>query len=597
MDIIQEFHFLRPYWLLALFLLVPLYIWAIKQGEVLSSWARVCDKNLLEFLLVKNSGEQKNISMWRIFVIVSTLVIALAGPSWSKKDNPALSVNNPVMILLNMSQEMWSKDVSPSRIVRAKYLIKDITAELNNTESGLIVYSSEPYMITPLTEDDSLIDNLLPALELNIMPENGDRLDRAVDLAVQRMKEAYFTAGNIIVLTSNVGERFDAALSAVAKASEEGFDVNIIKVASDNSDKLQMVADKGKGMFLTYNQSIKPLVDKINDITAKEIKQSENMQTTWEDMGYYVLWLPALLLLRYFRRGALAGGLLFLMMSNASAGWFLNDNQEAMRLFEAKNYQQATEKFTQPQWKASSAYRAGDFQTAYDNFAKSDTPTALYNQGNALAKGGKIDDAIKKYEEVLQQVPDFEDARFNLEYLKKQQQNQQQNQNDKQDNKDNQQQQNQKQQSAQNKQNQQEQQQQNQQQNQEQKQENSAENQQQQNQQEQQNQQSEQESEQNQSNQNAEQNQAENAENQSEQNDEAADDENEDSSPDARPEMKENDGKEQESTGAQVGDKNSPEEQEKMRARMQKFREIPEDKGGLLRAFIKKEFEKNRYKQ
>jgi hypothetical protein len=29
---------------------------------------------------------------------------------------------------------------------------------------------------------------------------------------------------------------------------------------------------------------------------------------------------------------------------------------------------------------------------------------------------------------------------------------------------------------------------------------------------------------------------------------------------------------------------------------MQKFREIPEDKGGLLRAFIRKEYENNRYK-
>ena len=30
-------------------------------------------------------------------------------------------------------------------------------------------------------------------------------------------------------------------------------------------------------------------------------------------------------------------------------------------------------------------------------------------------------------------------------------------------------------------------------------------------------------------------------------------------------------------------------------AREQKFREIPEDKGGLLKAFIFKEYQKNRY--
>ena len=47
---------------------------------------------------------------------------------------------------------------------------------------------------------------------------------------------------------------------------------------------------------------------------------------------------------------------------------------------------------------------------------------------------------------------------------------------------------------------------------------------------------------------------------------------------------------------AQVGDEPSAEEKEKIRAREQRFREIPEDKGGLLRAFIYKEYQKQRYK-
>lgn len=115
--------------------------------------------------------------------------MALAGPTWLKKENPALSVENPVMILLNMSGEMWNKDVSPSRIERAKYVIKDLTKSLKNTESGMIVYSKEPFMITPLTEDTSLIDNIMSALQLDIMPQDGDRLDRAIELAVSRMQK------------------------------------------------------------------------------------------------------------------------------------------------------------------------------------------------------------------------------------------------------------------------------------------------------------------------------------------------------------------------------------------------------------------------
>ena len=44
-------------------------------------------------------------------------------------------------------------------------------------------------------------------------------------------------------------------------------------------------------------------------------------------------------------------------------------------------------------------------------------------------------------------------------------------------------------------------------------------------------------------------------------------------------------------------DKSDDEKEREIRARQQKFREIKEDKGGLLRAFIRKEYNRKRYKE
>ncbi len=573
----QDFHFLRPYWLIGLILPVLIYLQSYSQQKAESAWSKVCDENLLDFLLIKSNGEKRKWPMISAVVAVLFLVVALAGPTWSKKSNPALSVENPVMIMLNMSGDMWQKDVSPSRIERAKYVIKDLVKTLKNTESGFIVYSKEPFMITPLTEDAAIIDNLLPALEMNIMPENGDRLDRAIDLAVERMQEAELPSGNIVVLTANVGERFDAALESASKAAAVGYDVDIVNMSSQDNDKLKMVAEKGRGLYISYNKGLDLLIKKINDITAKEIKQSQNMQTVWNDMGWYFLWLPALLLLGYFRRGLLVIVVMFLLFGQpVQASWFLNDNQEALKNFKEQNYGAAAEKFTDTQWKASAAYKSGDYDAAFKNFAKGNDVTALYNQGNALAKGGKIDEAIKKYEEVLQQQPDFEDAKFNLEYLKKQQKQNNQNQSK---NNDNKQQQNQQQQSEQQNKQQQSEQQKQQQSEQQKQQQSEQQNQQQQSEQQKQQQQSEQQNQQQQSEQQKQQQQSEqqNQQQQSEQQNQ-------------QPE-------EQKSVSIEASDKQSPEEREKIRARMQKFRKIPEDKGGLLRAFIKKEYAKKRYEK
>ena len=580
----QDFHFLRPYWLIGLILPVLIYLQSYSQQKAESAWSKVCDENLLDFLLIKSNGEKRKWPMISAVVTVLFLVVALAGPTWSKKSNPALSVENPVMIMLNMSGDMWQKDVSPSRIERAKYVIKDLVKTLKNTESGLIVYSKEPFMITPLTEDAAIIDNLLPALEMNIMPENGDRLDRAIDLAVERMQEAALPSGNIVVLTANVGERFDAALESASKAAAAGYDVDIVNMSSQNNDKLKMVAEKGRGLYISYNKGLDLLIKKINDITAKEIKQSQNMQTVWNDMGWYFLWLPALLLLGYFRRCLLVIMVMFLLFGQpVQASWFLNDNQEALKNFKEHNYGAAAEKFTDTQWKASAAYKSGDYDAAFKNFAKGNDVTALYNQGNALAKGGKIDEAIKKYEEVLQQQPDFEDAKFNLEYLKKQQkqnnQNQSKNNDNKQQQKQQQSEQQKQQQSEQQKQQQSEQQNQQQQSEQQKQQQSEQQNQQQQSEKQNQQQQSEQQNQQQQSEQQKQQQQSEqqNQQQQSEQQNQ-------------QPE-------EQKSVSIGASDKQSSAEREKIRARMQKFRKIPEDKGGLLRAFIKKEYAKKRYEK
>ena len=623
MDWLQDFHFLRPYWLLAL-LLPIIFGWKVLRNDsVQSSWAKICDEHLLNFLLVKGQNKQRKFPYILLTLISVLTLLALAGPTWVKKQNPALSVDNPVMIMINMSTDMWAKDVSPSRIVRAEYVVTDLLKNFKSTETGLLVYSREPFVISPLTEDTSLIENLLSQLDDDVLPENGDRLDRAIDLAVARMQKSGYEKGNLVILTADVGERFDAALASSASAGDLGFDVNVIKVSGEKNEKLEMIADKGRGIYLDYQQNPQILINKINNIYAKELKQSENMQTIWEDMGYYLFWLPALLLLYFFRKGVLISCfVLILGMQPVKAGWFLNDNQEAMKAFEKQNYAEASDKFDIASWKAAALYKDGKYEKAYENFMKGSDNTSLYNQGNALAKSGKIAEAIEKYEQVLQKEPDFEDARFNLEYLKKLQQQQQNNQNQQQQQQSSEQKKQQQQQQQSKPQNQQNEQQQQQDKQQEQK-------------KEQQNQDSAQQDEQQpDAKQNRQPQKGE--DNKQQKQDSAQQDGEQPQNPDGngngaenseddlqqQPNQKQADNKEDENANNEVeADKQSQygnedeqseqlakslqtqagakseDEKEKIRARLQKFRDVPEDKGGLLRALIKKEYQLNRYNE
>lgn len=566
----HNFHFLRP-WLLLL-LALPLWgYWRYFKGvKNQSSWEKVCDKRLLDFLLVKGSARQrKNIGYIGLAGMLAA-VIAAAGPSWEKKDIPSLAPENPLMLVLNLSSDMEVRDVTPSRLERAKFTISDLLKLVKTPQAGLIVYSDEPFLISPITEDAQIVSNLLPSVVRDIMPVNGDRPDRAIDLAVEKLKNAGYAKGNIIMITAEAGQRFDQALAAAKKAKSAGFILNIIGMSKESSEKLQLIAEAGGGSYLPYaagDSGIRQLAKQINAQTG-DLKISENLRTQWLDAGYGLAFLPLLCCLYFFRRGIVWSLIFFVWAGQAQAGFFLNDNQEGLRAFQQEDYQKAAEKFDAPAWKGSSFYRMGDYQKAYENFAGGKDATALYNQGNALAKAGKIEEAIKKYEEVLQKDPQHEDAKFNLEYLKKQQEQNQQQQNN-QDQQDNQQ-QNQQQQNRQ-------------------QQPQDGENQQDSEQQSGENQEQEQNPEQGQQQDTggAQQQQSE-KQNQSEQN-----------QPQPMNGQPQEDGSEEEEQPQTGSGEEAQEEEfdEEAQARAQQYREIPENPGGLLKAFIRREYMKKRYEE
>ena len=584
-EFITEFHFIRP--LILVLLVIPLlFSWKHFQGLTrVSSWANVCDKKLLDFLLIKGSSTQRKFILWLGMLGFVIGIIAAAGPTWKKQEIPNMTSENPVMILLNLSSDMKIADLQPNRLNRAKFKITDLLNSLATAQSGLIVYSQEPFLITPISDDTDLIKNLLPAVNFDIMPLNGDRLDRAIELAVEKLKNGGYREGNIIIFSADVGERFDKALETAKNAATQNYKVSVLETSSESNEKLKLIARYGQGYYhlLANNDLDIAGLDKFINQNISELKQSENEQSTWLDMGYYLCFVPLICCLFFFRRGIFVLVPALFFASSAHAGWFLNNNQEGFKAFNQGDFQTAAEKFEAPDWKAAAEYRLGNYEQAAKNYAGKQDETSLYNLGNALAKGGKIEEAIKKYEEVLKLNPNHEDAKFNLEYLKKQQEQQQQNQDkQQQQQKQNQDQENQQQgDPSQADDNQSD--------------NNAGENPNQQNQQGNNNQNSEPQQN-NEGNENKSSAQNQDSQGNSEQNQEnqqqdlASQDE-------ASSESQENENKQDAPTGGSVNKQGDVQEKydEMRQARVQQLRQIPEDPGGLLKAFIAKEYRLNRY--
>ena len=123
--------------------------------------------------------------------------------------------------------------------------------------------------------------------------------------------------------------------------------------------------------------------------------------------------------------------------------WRTKD-QQAQQAFQKGQFGQAAALFENPDWRAAAHYKAGEYEQALQNLNYSPkTADSFYNQGNALAQTGKLEEALKAYEQALKMNPDDADAKFNkelvekeLEKQKQQQQQQQQQGGDQQRSKD-----------------------------------------------------------------------------------------------------------------------------------------------------------------
>src|SRR5690606_28704923 len=105
-----------------------------------------------------------------------------------------------------------------------------------------------------------------------------------------------------------------------------------------------------------------------------------------------------------FRRGWIAAWALVVLVPAPQAQAFewadlwQRADQRGFEAFEAERAAEAAELFENGEWRAAAQYRAGQFEQSAETLTGLDTISGNYNRGNALAKAGKLEQAIAAYD-------------------------------------------------------------------------------------------------------------------------------------------------------------------------------------------------------
>ncbi len=447
-EIITSLHFLRPMWLLTLLPAAALFwmIWRLKQTN--RSWSAVCDPALLPYLLTDGQTRSSHNLLWVSAVAVSLSIIALAGPVWKQLPQPLFEAESALIIALDLSRSMDATDIKPSRLARARHKIADILSDRREGQTALIVYAAYAFVVCPLTDDASTILSLVESLDSSMMPGQGSRPDRAVKHAIEIFKKAGAVDGRLLLISDDM-EPSAALDEQLTELLENGHEIALLAIGTDagapmpmstggfvkdqsgnivipklDVQAMQRWAVQHRSKFATITTDNHDIQFLLAGLDARPSVQSESTEQRiktdrWQEEGPWLLLLVLPLAALCFRRGWLLSLPLLAMLNISPAeAWEWKDlwqtpDQQASHSFDAKAYEQASSQFESSEWKATSHYRAGDYQKSIETLEGINTADALYNKGNALAKVGKLPEALAAYDAALKLSPKHEDALFN----------------------------------------------------------------------------------------------------------------------------------------------------------------------------------------
>ena len=473
------------------------YLLKLKYGKDQNLWQQIIPQHLYQQMIVSKGIHKSNAFMHVGTVTLFVATLAIAGPSWERLPQAVYQTQVGKVILMDMSMSLRATDLSPNRLTRARFKAIDLVNEVKEGETGLVAYSGDAFVVSPLTDDINNLKTLIPVLSPEIMPTQGSSALIGLEQSAALLRNAGYKQGQIYWITDGINYdeitdirdfiiNSDFDVSALLIGTEAGAPISMLdgQLLKDYSGKIVIPSIDSRYMnqamagtraqyhlFAADNSDIQAIKIKVEFEQQQQAKAIENTSgDELKDMGPFLVLLLLPIAAYTFRKGLLniAIAALFtsvllvpeqtaMAQSNALNGSpesspnitlakpdampetmidkvFKNADQRGKLAFDNSDFEKAGELFENEEWRAASAYKKGDYESAAKLYSalleKTDKPNTdnLYNQGNALAKLGKLKEALELYKQTLMVDADHQPALQNkkiVEEMLNQQQNEQ----------------------------------------------------------------------------------------------------------------------------------------------------------------------------
>ncbi len=435
---------LNPSYLI--FMMIPaiiLFFLIINQKSNLNS---IFDEDMVKKLTFDNGSLGKTGRNFMLFASLILMIIALSRPVIEKGDVTIKSKKIDLLVALDISKSMLATDIYPNRLEFTKKKLYEFIDSFTEANIGVVAFSSEGFLVSPMTQDSTTLKYLIKNLSLESLSTSGTNLLIPITKAKSFLKDSsqkiliiFTDGGDNLEFKKEIKQALDANIHiyiyAAATASGGKIEQNGVSikdkqgniVISKLNEKIKTLALKSGGAYIVgglKDDSVALLVKDIKDKFKMQDANSKKIKE-YKELFYYPLGLALVFMLFAFssfprKIGLSAFVLLFFSFSSQSLEASMFDFREidkAHKAYENEDYKEAidayekvveSKKSSESYYDLANAlYKNEQYEEALETYKKVETEDRnleykkLFNSGNSNF-------ALKKYEEALKY---FEDAK------------------------------------------------------------------------------------------------------------------------------------------------------------------------------------------
>jgi Ca-activated chloride channel family protein len=214
---------------------------------------------------------------WLGAVSLLLFIGALLDPVWGTEITVVEDRGIDMMVCLDVSRSMLARDVTPSRLARARREIEALADRARGDRMGCVAFAGESRLVIPLTHDMDTFRGLVENLDVTSVPRGGSDVGRALDACLTALDDARGSAKagthEVILLLTDGEDLEKQGLAAARRIAAKGITIHAVGFGGELGSNIVTKDDQGKESFVVDDQG-KPVVSTMDSEGLRAIAKA-----------------------------------------------------------------------------------------------------------------------------------------------------------------------------------------------------------------------------------------------------------------------------------------------------------------------------------